>query len=109
MYRNDYLRALTGQSADSALKQPLLRYSAKPAVTGGRRNRTRVVTCHDSGNYVRLLAEYASEPNDNQLSGGTVMFAQGSLKSHIALRALLPSFSNRSRTDSWSFGIVDDP
>ena len=37
------------------------------------------------------------------------MFAQSSLKSHIALRALLPSFSNRSRTDSWSFGIVEDP
>ena len=37
------------------------------------------------------------------------MFAQGSLKSHIVLRALLPSFSNRSRTDSWSFGIVEDP
>jgi hypothetical protein len=48
-------------------------------------------------------------PNYNQLSGGTVMFAQSSLKSHIALRALLPSFSNRSRTDSWSFGIVEDP
>ena len=25
------------------------------------------------------------------------------------VRALLPSFSNRSRTDSWSFGIVEDP
>ena len=37
------------------------------------------------------------------------MFAQGSLKSRIALPALLPSFSNRSRTDSWSFGIVEDP
>ena len=37
------------------------------------------------------------------------MFAQSSLKSHIVLRALLPSFSNRSRTDSWSFGIVEDP
>jgi hypothetical protein len=37
------------------------------------------------------------------------MFAQSSLKSHIALRALLPSFSNRSRTDSWSFDIVEDP
>ena len=37
------------------------------------------------------------------------MFAQGSLKSHIASHALLPSFSNRSRTDSLSFGVVEDP
>ena len=37
------------------------------------------------------------------------MFAQGSLKSHFASRALLPSFSNRSRTDSWSCSIVEDP
>jgi hypothetical protein len=37
------------------------------------------------------------------------MFAQDSSKSHIALRALLPSFSNRSRTDSWGFGVVEDP
>jgi hypothetical protein len=33
--------------------------------------------------------------------------AQGSLKSHFAQRALLLSFSNHSRTDSWSFSIVE--
>jgi hypothetical protein len=37
------------------------------------------------------------------------MFTQGSLKSHIASHALLLSFSNRSRTDPWSFSIVEDP
>ena len=37
------------------------------------------------------------------------MFAQGSLKSRIASHALLPSFPNRSRTDSLSFGVVEDP
>jgi hypothetical protein len=37
------------------------------------------------------------------------MFAQGSLKSHIASHALLPSFSNRSGTDPLSFSIVEDP
>ena len=37
------------------------------------------------------------------------MFAQGSSKSRITLRALLPSFPNRSRTDSLSFGVVEDP
>ena len=33
--------------------------------------------------------------------------AQGSLKSHFAQRALLLSFFNHSRTDSWSFSIVE--
>ena len=37
------------------------------------------------------------------------MFAQGSSKSRITLHALLPSFPNRSRTDSLSFGVVEDP
>ena len=37
------------------------------------------------------------------------MFTQGSLKSHIASHAFLPAFSNRSRTDPWSFSIVEDP
>ena len=102
--------ALASQSDwQSARARPLLYYSVRHEVTGGRQNRTRLVTCHDSGNCIRPLAESGCEPDYNQLSGGTVMFTQGSLKSHIALRAFLSSFSNRSRTDSWGFGIVEDP
>ena len=113
MYRNDKSRAspvsLTQSSSRAAVTLILCINSVRHEVTGRRQNRTCLVTCHDSNNRLRPSAESDCEPDYNQLSGGTVMFAQGSLKSHIALHALLPSFSNRSRTDSWSFSIVEDP